>query len=61
VASISEGFCRHQEFLLDIVKRRRPFRFKAEVEGSDDAVDDIQFFDKRDDSHLATTRGTKKM
>jgi len=54
--------CRHQEFLLEISGRRRTFSFKGQFEGSDDAVDDIRFYDKRDNSHLTFTgRTTKKI
>lgn len=35
----------------------RPFGFKDQLEMSDDPVDGLSFFDKRDDSHLATTYG----
>ncbi len=39
------------------MRRRRPFGFKGQLEMADDPVDGLSYFDKRDDSHLATTCG----
>jgi hypothetical protein len=40
-----------------MMKRRRPFGFKGQLEMADDPVDGLSFFDKRDDSHLGTGCG----
>jgi len=50
----------HQKLLLENTRRRWPFGFKGQLEMSSDPVDDLRFFDKRDDSHLATACGTTK-
>jgi len=50
----------HQKLLLENTRRRWPFGFKGQLEMSNDPVDDLRFFDKRDDSHLATACGTTK-
>jgi hypothetical protein len=47
----------HQEFLMGHMGWWRPFGLEAELEMADDPVDGLSFFDKRDDSHLATTCG----
>jgi len=39
---------------------RWPCSFKCELEMADDPVDDLRLFDKRDDSHLASTRGAQQ-
>jgi len=42
------------------VRRRWPVSFKGQLEVGGDPVDDLRFFDKRDDSHLATTGGAQQ-
>jgi len=42
----------HQEFLLDFVRRRRPFSFKGQFEMADDPVDCLRLFDKKYDISL---------
>jgi hypothetical protein len=50
--------CR-KELLLDMMRRRRPFGFKSQLEMADDPVDGFRFFDKRDDAHPAATYRAK--
>ena len=47
----------YQQFLLDMMRRRWPFGLERQLEMTDDPVDCLLFFDKRDDSHLTTTCG----
>jgi hypothetical protein len=49
----------YQGFLLDNLRRRRPFSFKGQLEMADGPVNGLGLFDKRDDSHLATTCRTE--
>jgi len=44
----------YQGFLLDNLRRRRPFSLKGQLEIADGPVNGLGFFDKRDDSHLAS-------
>jgi hypothetical protein len=43
-----------------MMRRRRPFGLKGQLEMTDDPVDRLRFFDERDDSHPAATSGTTK-
>jgi hypothetical protein len=48
----------HQDFLLDMMGRRWAFNLEGQFEMAEDPVDGLRFFDKRDDSHLVSTRRT---
>ena len=43
----------NQEFLLDNLRRGRPFGHEDKLEVSDDLVDDFMIFDKGDHFHLS--------
>ena len=48
----------HQDFLLDMMGRRWAFGLESQFEMAEDPVDGLRFFDRRDDSHLVSTRRT---